>query len=66
MDDQITLKGIFERLVALEAKFDLNVSDNKSTLNRFRTYTYVIYSIQIIGALLDIIILYILVNHFAK
>jgi len=61
IDESITVKEVYERLVNLEAKFDASVDTNKENV---RTFTKFVIMLSILGFTNIVVSVLILLAHF--
>lgn len=62
METEVTLKELYERLVVLEAKFDLQVERGVGVASRFRRLIFLIIGTIFINLILNAIV--IAIHHF--
>ena len=52
-DNKITLKEVFERVVALETKLDMKSQNDIVVARRFKGFTYIIIGIQVVNLIIN-------------
>lgn len=55
-DKTISIKEVYERIVALETRFDILMDDNRSTSSRFLKYVYSLLFLSITNLVISILI----------
>lgn len=56
--NEITIKEVYERVVALEIKFDTVVNNNHRTTKKFTGFVYFLILMILIDMFIDILILF--------
>lgn len=60
LDDKpqiITIKEVFERLVALEAKYDLKISDDRKTSKYFKRFALFLLFFELVNFVLNVVLI---------